>query len=96
MIGDRGHTVASTEVTFDTGGVRVRADIVAQRPDCSFYIVEAKNGPKARMTPNQTIGYPALASEGGIARGAKAELAGLPSGEYVPPMDVEVHYWNGV
>ena len=61
----RGDTLRGTEVTFDVGGVRTRADIVAARPDGTVYLIEAKNGPYANLTKNQKIAYPILREIGG-------------------------------
>ena len=37
-----GDKLLGTEVTFDVGGVRTQLDIVAERPDGTVYLIEAK------------------------------------------------------
>ena len=47
------------EVTVEVGGVRNRFDFVGLK-DNVLHFYEVKNGPYARMTPNQAINIPKL------------------------------------
>jgi RHS repeat-associated protein len=67
-----GGQVLGTEITVDAGGVRTRPDIFVQNADGSYSFVEVKNGPSAGLTPNQTIGYPAIQAGGAVPAGANA------------------------
>jgi hypothetical protein len=84
----RGYTVEGGEVTFDTAGGRVRADLVVRDADGNLYAVEAKTGARAKMSANQVSAYRALQTTGGIPRGANAVRAGLTVDEPVGPMEV--------
>jgi hypothetical protein len=53
----RGYTVEGGEVTFDTAGGRVRADLVVRDADGNLYAVEAKTGARAKMSANQVSAY---------------------------------------
>lgn len=54
-----GYILLSKEVTVEADGVRVRVDI-AMKLDGETYLIEVKNGPYARLTPNQSIVYPKM------------------------------------
>ncbi|WP_146362209.1 hypothetical protein [Arthrobacter yangruifuii] len=71
----RGDKLLGTEVTFDVGGVRTRVDIVAERPDGTVYLIEAKNGLHTGPTKNQKIAYPILREMGGIPVGERSREA---------------------
>jgi hypothetical protein len=48
-----------------------------QNADGSYSFVEVKNGPNAGLTPNQTIGYPAIQAGGAVPAGANAANTGV-------------------
>ena len=54
-----GGTVLHEEVTIELNGVRNRFDFVGVKNDIP-YLFEIKNGPNARLTPNQKINLPQL------------------------------------
>lgn len=54
-----GGIVYQTEVTVDLYGVRNRFDFVGKKGEY-LYLFEVKNGPTARMTPNQKINIPIM------------------------------------
>jgi RHS repeat-associated protein len=88
-----GGTVLGRDPTVDAGGVRVRPDLYVENSDGSREFVEVKNGPYARVTQNQRTGYEAIEQGGAIPRGRRAEAAGLPPGQPIPPTRVRViHY----
>lgn len=54
-----GGRVIKTEVTIELNGVRNRFDFVGEKDEV-LYLFEVKNGPTARMTPNQKINIPIM------------------------------------
>ena len=54
-----GGEILGKEVSLDVGDVRVRVDIAAMI-DNKIQLIEVKNGPYARFTPNQKIAYPLM------------------------------------
>ena len=56
---DEGGIVHQTEVTIELNGVRNRFDFVGEK-DGLLHLFEVKNGPTARMTPNQKINIPIM------------------------------------
>lgn len=58
---DKGHEILGQEVTLDVpeANTRVRVDLVTSHDD-KINFIEVKNGPHARMTPNQRIAYPLM------------------------------------
>lgn len=78
------------EVTTNTAGGRVRVNLVARRPDGTVYVIDAKSCPNAGLTPNQRTGYPELEANGGTPRGRKADEAGIPPGEPIGPIEVQI------
>ncbi|WP_186812730.1 hypothetical protein, partial [Cellulomonas composti] len=89
----RGETVLGREITMDTTAGRVRPDILVRDAEGNLKFIESKNGPSASLTPNQTVGYPILRSEGGIPRGGNASRAGLTPGEPIGPIPVQEDWW---
>ncbi|MCC6741780.1 MAG: hypothetical protein IT452_22360, partial [Planctomycetia bacterium] len=89
----RGEHVLGTEVTFKAGGVRTRADILVRTPAGRLKVIEAKNGPSARLSRNQKAGFPALRRGGAVPVGANAEAANLTPGQALGPVDVQVDPW---
>ena len=57
-----GGIVYQTEVTVDLYGVRNRFDFVGKKGEY-LYLFEVKNGPTARMTPNQKINIPIMQNQ---------------------------------
>jgi RHS repeat-associated protein len=90
----RGETVIGREITMETAAGRTRPDILTQDSEGNLKFIEAKNGPAARLTPNQKAGYPLLRTEGGVPRGMNAQRAGLTPGEPIGPVPVQVDYWE--
>jgi RHS repeat-associated protein len=87
----QGYEVTGKNVTFDTPGGRVRTDRVA-RKDGDLYVVESKNGPHARLTPNQAAAYPTAGQAAWIPRGANAAEARLPVGKPITPKGL-ISFW---
>lgn len=56
---DEGGIVHQTEVTIELNGVRNRFDFVGEKNGL-LHLFEVKNGPTARMTPNQKINIPIM------------------------------------
>lgn len=52
--------------------------------------VECKNGPSAKLTPNQKQASVEFPDEGAIPRGKNTEQAGLTVGEKTGPIEFEV------
>lgn len=61
----RGEIVIGREVTFETSAGRTRVDLVSKTPEGNLRLIEAKNGPSARVTANQRANFEALSKEGG-------------------------------
>jgi len=55
-----GGRVLQTEVTIEVDGVRIRPDFIGIDKNGVLNIVEVKNGPNARFTPNQKIVIPKM------------------------------------
>jgi RHS repeat-associated protein len=72
-----GGQVLGKEITLDAGGVRTRPDLFVQNADGSYSFVEVKTGPNAALTPNQTIGFPAIEAGGAVPAGANAAETGV-------------------
>lgn len=86
-----GGRVLGSEITVDAGGVRTRPDLFARLPGGQLSFVEVKNGPGARLTPNQEKAFPIIRSQGGVPRGANADKTpGLESGVPIGPTPVWV------
>ena len=56
---DDGGTILGTEVTIEVNSVKTRVDFVGEK-DGILYLYEVKNGPYARLTPNQKVVIPQL------------------------------------
>ncbi len=75
------------EVTLEVNGVRVRVDVAADF-NGQITLIEVKNGPYARFTPNQSIAYPQMMDGIPIIpRGANADYVwpgqvGQPTTQY--------------
>jgi len=82
---ERGDAVRGKEVTFELpSGGRTRADIVTESKGGNLDIVEAKNGPSAKLTPRQTEAQEAVQQGQSLTpRGANAQAAGLAPGKPV-------------
>ena len=86
-----GGRVLGSEITVDAGGVRTRPDLFARLPGGQLSFVEVKNGPGARLTPNQERAFPIIRTQGGVPRGANADKTpGLESGVPIGPTPVWV------
>nr|WP_237688304.1 RHS repeat-associated core domain-containing protein [Arthrobacter jiangjiafuii] len=95
---ERGDKLLGTEITIkvEVGDrlMPVRPDILAETPDGTMYIIDSKNGPEARLTGNQRIGYPILEEQGGIPVGKNAEDAGLIPGRRIGPIRVQIDKYD--
>jgi streptogramin lyase len=85
----QGYTVSGTEVTIQTPVGRTRVDIVARDPNGNL-IFEVKNGPSARVNPNQQRVFQYIRQHGGTPVGEKAKEAGLPPGQPIQPTPIRV------
>jgi hypothetical protein len=89
----QGYTVTGTEVTIQTPVGRVRVDVVAKDQNGNL-IFEVKNGPSARVSPNQQRVFAYIREHGGTPVGANAENAGLPAGQPISPTPVRVIHFR--
>lgn len=85
----QGYTVTGQEVTIQTPVGRTRVDIVARDPNGNI-IFEVKNGPGARVNPNQERVFQYIREHGGTPVGASATRARLPVGKQIPATPVRV------
>jgi RHS repeat-associated protein len=90
----RGRTIVGREITMETTAGRTRVDILARDAYGNLEFIESKNGPYARLTPNQRAAFPLLEKYGGIPRGRRALEAGLAPGKMTGPIPVRVDWWN--
>jgi RHS repeat-associated protein len=90
----RGESVVGREITMETTAGRTRPDLLVRDAEGNLKFIESKNGQFARLTPNQTSGFPLLESEGGIPRGLRAWEAGLTPGEMTGPIPVQIDWWG--
>jgi hypothetical protein len=58
-ITNQGAEILGYEITIEVNGVRVRVDIAANF-NGEIILIEVKNGPYARFTPNQSVVYPQM------------------------------------
>lgn len=86
---DKGGVVLNREVTLEVNGVRVRVDVAADF-NGKIILMEVKNGPYSRLTPNQKIVYPEMLDGAAIIpRGANAipiwgtDQIGKPTTQYI-------------
>lgn len=90
----RGEIIEGNQVTLDVRGSRIRTDLVSQTKAGNWRVIEAKNGPFARLTRNQRIAYEMLTNGApAVPVGRNAVEAGLPVGEEMP-FDVLIDWWN--
>ena len=85
----QGYSIEGQEVTIQTPVGRTRVDIVARDANGNL-IFEVKNGPSARVNPNQERVFQYIRQHGGTPVGANAKNAGLPAGGQIPPTPVNV------
>ena len=83
-----GGAVVAREVTVETSAGRARIDLVYRDSSGRLVLGEAKNGPTARLNPNQAQVYEALKKGGGMLVGGNASAAQLPS--TVGPIEVKI------
>lgn len=86
---EKGGVVLNREITLEVNGVRVRVDVAADF-NGEIILMEVKNGPFSRMTPNQRIVYPEMLDGAAIIpRGANAipvwgaDQVGKPTTQYI-------------
>ena len=85
----QGYSIEGQEVTIQTPVGRTRVDIVARDPDGNL-IFEVKNGPRAKVNPNQQRVFEYIREHGGTPVGDNAENAGLAAGKPIKPTPVRV------
>jgi hypothetical protein len=84
-----GNSTTVPQVMLETeSGTRVVVDWVGMNEDGTFKLTEAKGSADAKLTANQRVGYPEIATSG--ARVVSTEIAGLPAGTEIPPTRVRV------
>jgi hypothetical protein len=69
------------------------ADFVARHPQGKIIAVESKTGKRARVTPNQDVGYSELTSSGVELNDSKLAAFGFQKGDNVK-MDLEIDHWE--
>ena len=74
-----GGRVVGREITVETSAGRARVDFAYEDSSGNLRLGEAKNGPYARLNPNQRRVYATLETEGGRLVGGNARAAGLPT-----------------
>jgi hypothetical protein len=89
-ISTAGGRVIGREVTVEAAGVRTKPDLYVEFSDGATGFIEVKTGPTASLTPNQSVGYPAIRSTGGVPVGDNAAMAGLTPGVPIGPTPVTV------
>lgn len=82
-----GGKVLGREVTVETAAGRARVDFVYEDAGGRIHLAEAKNGPTARLNPNQKAVYTEFEASGGRLVGAKANQI---QGGYLPPTPVRI------
>jgi hypothetical protein len=97
---DRGYTIMGTHVKLEAkDGTVSYVDIVATRNGPGLgapEYFEVKNGPSARMSPQQKTVYGQLGDGGGvILRSDQLSSWGLKSGDLLPEADVNVMLYGG-
>ena len=83
-----GGRVIGREISADVNGVRTRPDLFAEFPNGQRGFIEVKTGAGARLTPNQTAGFPGIRSGGAVPVGGNAAGAGLTPGVPLGPTPV--------
>lgn len=93
----RGGQIVGRQVTVRTPGARVRPDLLARDADGVLGWADSKvvqAGRRPTYTPGQRVGFPELATVGGVPVGRKAVEAGLRPGVALPPMPVTIYQWR--
>lgn len=72
-----GNEVLAREVTIEAGGGTTRPDLLIRTPENELQFVEVKNGPTARLNPNQRKLFPQIEEFGGVPRGPNANVPGI-------------------
>lgn len=89
-----GYTNIIPQVRFkNSEGREFIADFVAQGPDGKLVFVDAKTGPGAKVTHNQDVGYPELASSGAVVIDSRLARFNMPMGATVT-MQPELDHWE--
>jgi RHS repeat-associated protein len=83
-----GGKVLGREISVDVNGVRTRPDLFAEFPNGQQGFIEVKTGAGARLTPNQSTGFPGIRSGGAVPAGDNAAGAGLAPGVPLGPKSV--------
>jgi hypothetical protein len=97
---DKGYTIMGTHVKLEAAdGTVSYVDIVATRNGPAYgapEYFEVKNGPSARLTPQQKTVYGQLGDGGGVILRTDALSAwGLNSGDLLPEADVNMILYGG-
>ena len=91
----RGEKVIGEEVSIKMENGKVtRADLLTQKPCGGIKCIESKNGPSAKLTPNQKQAKTELPEKGGEVRGKKAEANGFPSGTKIDKIEFQLDKHN--
>ena len=92
----RGEIIRGTQVTVKSAsGVRTRVDLVTETPRGNVKLIESKNGPSARLTPNQRKALPEIQKSGTCTPcGKNAQKAGLEPGKKIKSVEVQIDRHN--
>jgi RHS repeat-associated protein len=92
----RGEVVRGTQITVrSASNVRTRVDVVTATPGGNVKLIESKNGPHARLTPNQRKALPEIQQTGSCTPcGKNAEKAGFKPGEKIANVEVQIDRHN--
>lgn len=92
MAEDAGYTVLTRQPTVvveaESGAVRVKPDLLVESPEGEVFFVDVKSGPSSHLTPNQSVAYDLIRSDGFVPRGQNALNGGLPIGVAHKPIPV--------
>lgn len=72
----QGGQVLGREITIETGAGRTRLDLLIRNADGELEFIEVKNGPSAKLNPNQAELHPRIRQSGGVPRGDNANIPG--------------------
>jgi hypothetical protein len=89
-----GYTKITKGVAFEnSNGDMFIADFVARDPSGVWWAIDAKTGARAKLTPNQELGYAELNGTGARLRSDKLDQYRMPNGAWVR-MNVEIDEWT--
>ncbi|MEZ8100376.1 two-partner secretion domain-containing protein [Vibrio bivalvicida] len=92
---DRGEIILGEEISIKLENSKVtKADILVEKPSGGLKVIECKNGPCARLTPNQKQAQTELPAKGGEFTGENAKNSELPTGENTGSIEYQVDWHN--